>query len=443
MLDFIQKRMQKSMQKINKKMSINEEDILEVLREVKIALLEADVNLEVVKAFTKQVKEKALDSQIIGKLNQQQTVLKIFKDELTNILGIKACEVKLKNIPTKIMMIGLQGSGKTTTAAKLSVFLKKKNVGKSPLLVGDDIYRPAAREQLKQLAKQTQTDFFTKEENDAVKIAQEAVEEAKKNKNDLVIIDTAGRLAIDESLMNELKNVKKAVKPDYIFLVIDAMSGQDVINTAKKFHEELILDGTIITKLDSDARGGAALSVTHLLNVPIVFIGNSEKLNGLEMFHPDRMADRILGMGDVLSLIEKASEEVDEKLVKKIGYKMMTGKFDLSDLMNSLSQIKKLGKMKSILKMIPGISDKINDQKIEEAEEKFKIYTYLINSMTENEKKNPRLLKNASRKQRILQGSGRTAREFNMLITDFERMAKQMKELASGNLKMKPGTPEF
>ncbi|QJG66653.1 signal recognition particle protein [Mycoplasma phocoeninasale] len=443
MLDFIQKRMQKSMQKINKKMSINEEDILEVLREVKIALLEADVNLEVVKAFTKQVKEKALDSQIIGKLNQQQTVLKIFKDELTNILGIKTCEVKLKNVPTKIMMIGLQGSGKTTTSAKLSVFLKKKNVGRSPLLVGDDIYRPAAREQLKQLAKQTQTDFFTSEENDAVKIAQEAVEEAKKNKNDLVIIDTAGRLAIDESLMEELKNVKKAIKPDYIFLVIDAMSGQDVINTAKKFHEELVVDGTIITKLDSDARGGAALSVTHLLKIPIVFIGNSEKLNGLEVFHPDRMADRILGMGDVLSLIEKASEEVDEKMVKKIGYKMMTGKFDLSDLMNSLSQIKKLGKMKSILKMIPGISDKINDEKIEEAEEKFKIYTYLINSMTEVEKKNPRLLKNASRKQRILQGSGRSAREFNMLVTDFERMAKQMKELAAGNLKMKPGTPDF
>ncbi|BDX52697.1 signal recognition particle protein [Metamycoplasma equirhinis] len=439
MLDFIQRRMQKSMQKINKKMSINEEDIIEVLREVKLALLEADVNLEVVKVFTKQVKEKALDSQIIGKLNQQQTVLKIFKDELTNILGKKTCEVKLKNIPTKIMMVGLQGSGKTTSAAKLSVFFKKKNICKNPLLVGDDIYRPAAREQLEQLSKQINVDFFTKKENNAVLIANEAIDKAQDNHNDLIIIDTAGRLAIDEQLMQELKDIKKSIKPDYIFLVVDAMSGQDVINTAKKFHEELNLDGTIITKLDSDARGGAALSITHLLGIPIVFIGNGEKLSGLEIFHPDRMAERILGMGDVLTLIEKASEEVDEKMMKKIGYKMLTGKFDLSDLMNSLAQIKKLGKMKSILKMIPGMADKVDDAKIEEAEEKFRIYNYLLSSMTELEKKNPKLLKNASRKQRVLLGSGRSAREFNMLMADFERMAKQMKELASGNLKLKPG----
>ncbi len=439
MLDFIQRRMQKSMQKINKKMSINEEDIIEVLREVKLALLEADVNLDVVKVFTKQVKEKALDSQIIGKLNQQQTVLKIFKDELTNILGKKTCEVKLKNIPTKIMMVGLQGSGKTTSAAKLSVFFKKKNICKNPLLVGDDIYRPAAREQLEQLSKQINVDFFTKKENNAVLIANEAIDKAQDNHNDLIIIDTAGRLAIDEQLMQELKDIKKSIKPDYIFLVVDAMSGQDVINTAKKFHEELNLDGTIITKLDSDARGGAALSITYLLGIPIVFIGNGEKLSGLEIFHPDRMAERILGMGDVLTLIEKASEEVDEKMMKKIGYKMLTGKFDLSDLMNSLAQIKKLGKMKSILKMIPGMADKVDDAKIEEAEEKFRIYNYLLSSMTELEKKNPKLMKNASRKQRVLLGSGRSAREFNMLMADFERMAKQMKELASGNLKLKPG----
>ncbi|WP_334199160.1 signal recognition particle protein [Mycoplasma struthionis] len=433
----MQKRLQKSMQKINKKLSINEEDILEVLREVKLALLEADVNLEVVKTFTKQVKEKALDSQIIGKLNQQQTVIKIFKDELVNILGKKTCEIKLNNLPTKIMMVGLQGSGKTTTSAKLSTFFKKKNIAKNPLLVGDDIYRPAAREQLNQLAKQTQTTFFTEEHNDAVKIAENAIDFAKENKNDLIIIDTAGRLAIDETLMNELKNIKKTIRPDYIFLVVDAMSGQDVINTAKKFHEELNLDGTIITKLDSDARGGAALSITHLLNVPIVYIGTGEKLTGLEIFHPDRMAERIMGMGDVLSLIEKASEEVDEKMMKKIGYRMLSGNFDLNDLMNSLAQIKKLGKMKNILKMIPGVADKVSDSKIEEAEEKFKVYTYLINSMTEYEKRNPKILKNAERKDRILKGSGRSAREYNMLVTDFERMSKQMKELANGNLGLK------
>ncbi|AWX69195.1 signal recognition particle protein [[Mycoplasma] anseris] len=439
MLDFIQKRMQRSMEKLNKKITIEESDILEVLREVKLALLEADVNLEVVKAFTKQVKEKALDSQIIGKLNKQQTVLKIFKDELTRILGSQTCEVKLKNIPTTIMMVGLQGSGKTTTSAKLATYFRKKKLCHSPLLVGDDIYRPAAREQLEQLAKQVGVDYFTLAENDAIKIAKEAKEKAYENKNDLIIIDTAGRLAIDENLMLELKNIKKYVHPDYIFLVVDAMSGQDVINVAKIFNDELNLNGTIITKLDSDARGGAALSITHLLQVPITFIGVGEKLTGLETFHPDRMADRILGMGDVLTLIEKASEEVDEKMMKKIGYRMVSGKFDLTDLMNSLQQIKKLGKMKSLLKMIPGLAGKIDEAKIEEAETKFEMYQILINSMTLQEKKNPKLLKNPERKERILKGSGKTAREYNLLLADFDRMSKQMKDFASGKLQMKPG----
>lgn len=439
MLDFIQKRMQRSVDKINKKLSITEEDIIEILREVKLALLEADVNLEVVRLFTKQVKEKVLESKIIGKLNQQQTFLKIFKDELVNILGNKTCEVKIKKAPTTIMLIGLQGSGKTTTAAKLATYLRKKGICQKPLLVADDIYRPAAREQLEQLAKQTQVDYFTMKDNDATLIAKNGIEKAKANKNDLVIIDTAGRLSIDETLMEELKSIKKNVRPDYIFLVIDAMSGQDVINVAKTFNENLELNATIITKLDSDARGGAALSIAYLLNVPIIFIGTSEKMSGLEPFHSDRMADRILGMGDVMTLIEKASEEVDEKMMKKIGYKMLTGKFDLTDLMNSLEQIRKLGKMKSILKMIPGLAGKIDEQKIEEAEEKFGIYTILINSMTEQEKKMPRLLKNASRKERILKGSGRSAHEYNMLVSDFERMAKQMKDMADGKLQLKPG----
>lgn len=439
MLDFIQKRMQKSMDKINKKMSISEEDIVEVLRDVKMSLLEADVNLEIVRAFTKEVKEKVLESKIIGKLNQQETFLKIFKDELVKILGQKKCEVKLKKVPTSIMLIGLQGSGKTTTAAKLSTFLKRKKICQNPLLVAADVYRPAAREQLKQLAKQIQTDYFTLDENDAIKIAKKSFDVAYNNKNDFVIIDTAGRLSIDDKLMDELKQIKKHVHPDYIFLVVDAMSGQDVINVAKTFNENLELDGSIITKLDSDARGGAALSISYLLQVPIVFIGVGEKTSNLELFHSDRMADRILGMGDVMSLIEKASEEVDEKLVKKIGYKMLTGKFDLTDLMNSLEQIKKMGKMKAILRMIPGLTNKIDDTKIEEAENKFRIYTILINSMTEQEKKLPKLLKNAERKARILKGSGRSAHEYNMLLTDFERMAKQMKDMADGKLQMKPG----
>ena len=337
------------------------------------------------------------------------------------------------------MLIGLQGSGKTTTAAKLSTFLKRKKICQNPLLVAADVYRPAAREQLKQLAKQIQTDYFTLDENDAIKIAKKSFDVAYNNKNDFVIIDTAGRLSIDDKLMDELKQIKKHVHPDYIFLVVDAMSGQDVINVAKTFNENLELDGSIITKLDSDARGGAALSISYLLQVPIVFIGVGEKTSNLELFHSDRMADRILGMGDVMSLIEKASEEVDEKLVKKIGYKMLTGKFDLTDLMNSLEQIKKMGKMKAILRMIPGLANKIDDTKIEEAENKFRIYTILINSMTEQEKKLPKLLKNAERKARILKGSGRSAHEYNMLLTDFERMAKQMKDMADGKLQMKPG----
>ena len=436
MLDFIQKRMQKSMDKINKKMSISEEDIVEVLRDVKMSLLEADVNLEIVRAFTK---EKVLESKIIGKLNQQETFLKIFKDELVKILGQKKCEVKLKKVPTSIMLIGLQGSGKTTTAAKLSTFLKRKKICQNPLLVAADVYRPAAREQLKQLAKQIQTDYFTLDENDAIKIAKKSFDVAYNNKDGFVIIDTAGVVLIDDILMDELKQIKKHVHPDYIFLVVDAMSGQDVINVAKTFNENLELDGSIITKLDSDARGGAALSISYLLQVPIVFIGVGEKTSNLELFHSDRMADRILGMGDVMSLIEKASEEVDEKLVKKIGYKMLTGKFDLTDLMNSLEQIKKMGKMKAILRMIPGLANKIDDTKIEEAENKFRIYTILINSMTEQEKKLPKLLKNAERKARILKGSGRSAHEYNMLLTDFERMAKQMKDMADGKLQMKPG----
>ena len=426
MLDFIQKRMQKSMDKINKKMSISEEDIVEVLRDVKMSLLEADVNLEIVRAFTKEVKEKVLESKIIGKLNQQETFLKIFKDELVKILGQKKCEVKLKKVPTSIMLIGLQGSGKTTTAAKLSTFLKRKKICQNPLLVAADVYRPAAREQLKQLAKQIQTDYFTLDENDAIKIAKKSFDVAYNNKNDFVIIDTAGRLSIDDKLMDELKQIKKHVHPDYIFLVVDAMSGQDVINVAKTFNENLELDGSIITKLDSDARGGAALSISYLLQVPIVFIGVGEKTSNLELFHSDRMADRILGMGDVMSLIEKASEEVDEKLVKKIGYKMLTGKFDLTDLMNSLEQIKKMGKMKAILRMIPGLANKIDDTKIEEAENKFRIYTILINSMTEQEKKLPKLLKNAERKARILKGSGRSAHEYNMLLTDFESISRSL-----------------
>ncbi|MCU4117071.1 signal recognition particle protein [Mycoplasma zalophi] len=432
MFDFIGNKIQKSIEKMNKKTIITEDDITEIIREIKLSLLEADVNLEVVKAFTKEVKRKILESGKIGNLNAQQTVIKIFNEELINILGKKTISIEVTKKPLTILMIGLQGSGKTTTSAKLAAYLRKKKIIENPLLVGADIYRPAARDQLESLSKQISVDFYTEKINDAVQIAQNSLTIAKDNKNDAIILDTAGRLAIDETLMDELIKIKKKTNPDYIFLVIDAMSGQDVINVAKTFNENLKINGTIITKLDSDARGGAALSITHLLNIPILFIGTSEKISGIEIFHPDRMANRILGMGDVLSLIEQAENNIDETKAKKISQRFLSGQFTLDDLMETMAQIKKLGKMTKIIKMIPGLSNKINEEQIDKAEQKFTTYQILINSMTKQERKNPKLLKIAERKQRILKGSGRSAREYNLLVTDYERMAKQMKEMSSG-----------
>ncbi|MBU4692458.1 signal recognition particle protein [Mycoplasma zalophi] len=433
MFDFIGNKIQKSIEKMNKKTIITEDDITEIIREIKLSLLEADVNLEVVKAFTKEVKRKILESGKIGNLNAQQTVIKIFNEELINILGKKTFSIEVTKKPLTILMIGLQGSGKTTTSAKLAAYLRKKKIIENPLLIGADIYRPAARDQLESLSKQISVDFYTEKIDDAVEIAQNALTIAKENKNDAVILDTAGRLAIDDTLMDELVKIKRRTNPDYIFLVIDAMSGQDVINVAKIFNENLKINGTIITKLDSDARGGAALSITHLLNIPILFIGTSEKISGLEIFHPDRMANRILGMGDVLSLIEQAENNIDEAKAKKISQRFLSGQFTLDDLMETMAQIKKLGKMTKIIKMIPGLSNKINEEQIDKAEQKFTTYQILINSMTKQERKNPKLLKIAERKQRILKGSGRSAREYNLLLTDYERMAKQMKEMSSGH----------
>ncbi|MGX9358702.1 signal recognition particle protein [Mycoplasma sp. 128] len=436
MFEFIGNRIQKSIEKMNKKTRIEEADVLEIIREVKLSLLEADVNLEVVKTFTKEVKTKILESGKLGNLDTQQTVVKIFQEELVRILGSKATEIKIKSQPTKIMMIGLQGSGKTTSTAKLAAFLRKKKIASKPLLIGADIYRPAARDQLQSLAKQIDVDFYTEKVDDALAIVNNGLQQAKQNSNDLVIVDTAGRLAIDENLMQELKNIKKNIHPDYIFLVVDAMSGQDVINVAKIFNDELQLNGTIITKLDSDARGGAALSITHLLNVPIIFIGTGEKISALEAFDPQRMAKRILGMGDIVGLIEQAEENIDESKARKLGQRFFSGQFSLEDLMETMAQIKKLGKMTKILKMIPGLGNKIDEDQISRAEEKFDIYKILMDSMTKKERKNPKLLKDANRKARILSGSGRSAREYNMLITDYERMAKQMKEMASGRGQM-------
>lgn len=439
MFNFLENRIQKSIEKMNRKTIVNEEDILEVTHDIKMALLEADVNLKVVKEFVANVKQKAMDSRLVGSLNASQQMIKIVHTELQDVLGGQVNELKITSRPFIIMMCGLQGSGKTTAAAKLAYYLRKKNHIAKPLLVAADIYRPAAVQQLVTLAKSIQVDFFEKGINESAQnIVRQAIEHANENKNDLIIIDTAGRLSIDEALMNELVDLKHIAKPHEIFFVADALSGQDIINVASTFNEKLKLSGSIITKLDSDARGGAALSLCKVLNLPIRFIGTGEKISNLDLFYPDRMADRILGMGDVLSLIEKAEEVYDPSQANNMVAKVLKGDFTLDDLMQNLAQMKKLGKMKSILKMIPGLARKVSDEKIQEAESKFASYEILLSSMTKKERKNPKLLKQASRKARILAGSGRSAFEFNRLINDFESMSKQMNEMAkkikSGNL---------
>ncbi|MHA3825589.1 signal recognition particle protein [Mycoplasma sp. Z463D] len=433
MLDFLEKRIQKSLAKMAKKTTLNEEDIQEVTREVKMALLEADVNLKVVKEFVNNVKEKALEEgRIIGKLNPSQTMIKIFRDELVEVLGKEAKEIKIDKRPYVIMMCGLQGSGKTTATAKLAYYLRKKKYISKPLVVAADIYRPAAVDQLVTLAKGIQVDYFEQGVDvPAETIVQNALAYANENKNDLIIIDTAGRLAIDEKLMDELANIKKIAHPDEIFFVADALSGQDIINVASAFHEKLKLSGVIITKLDSDARGGAALSLRQVLNIPIRFIGTGEKTSNLELFHPDRMAERILGMGDVMTLIEQASEAIDEDKAKNMVERIFSGNFTLDDLMEQIKQMKQMGKFSKILKMLPGnLAGKIDESEIDKAEEKMQLYQILMSSMTKQERKNPKLLKQASRKERILKGSGRSAQEYNKLLNDFDAMSKKMTQIA-------------
>ncbi|QPC29385.1 signal recognition particle protein [Mesomycoplasma hyorhinis] len=430
MLDFLSKRFQKSFAKMNAKTTLKEEDLNEVIREIKLALLEADVNLLIVKDFIKEIKEKALATEITSTLNPQQQFIKIVNENLVQVLGEKPKQIKYNRPIEKIVLVGLQGSGKTTTVAKLAHFsLRKKHIHK-PLLIAADIYRPAAIEQLIQLGKQINIPVFSQKDSTPQEIVSAGLDYASSNDFDLVIIDTAGRLSIDEKLMQELKDIEKIAKPHEIFFVADALSGQDIINVAKTFNENITLSGSIITKLDSDARGGAALSLIKLLKIPIVFIGTGEKITNFDLFYPDRMASRILGMGDVLSLIEKAEEVIDKDQIGKIGKKIFSGNFNLDDLLNSLYQIQKLGKITKIIKLIPGMADKINAEQITEAEKKIKLYEILISSMTLEERKKPKLLKNDSRKRRILKGSGRSSQEFNRLLSEFEQMSKKMKEMS-------------
>ncbi len=437
MLNILGNRLQKTISKMKSKTTLKEEDILETVRDIKLALLEADVNLLVVKEFIKNIKEKALSETVLSQLNPGQNVIKIVQEELTKILGGTTKEVKFKSDPTIVMMVGLQGSGKTTTTGKLINYWRKKKQTKNPMVVAADVYRPAAVEQLKVLGKELGVYVFEQgTDKTPQKIVEEAMVYAKKHNHDLVIIDTAGRLSIDEKLMKELVEIKSIAKPQEIFYVADSLSGQDIINVATTFHEKLKLTGSIITKLDSDARGGAALSISHMLKLPILFIGTGEKLSGIDVFHPNRMAERILGMGDVLSLIEKAQDVIDEDKANRMANRMMNGHFDLDDLLDQIKQMKKLGKLGGIIKMIPG-AGKIPQDKIESADAKSKLFEILISSMTLEERKNPKLLKNTNRKQRIMGGSGRTAQEYNSLVNEFERMSKQMKAMSK---QLKEGT---
>jgi signal recognition particle subunit SRP54 len=432
MLDFLGKKLQKSLNDANKKTTLREEDILKITRDIKMSLLEADVNLKVVKDFVNNVKEKTIGQDLMSKLNPGQQMVKIVKDELINILGTTTKEIKLDSKPYIIMMTGLQGGGKTTTVAKLANYYKSKKQAEKILLVAGDIYRPAAVEQLITLAKSIGVDYFEMGTKTTVEdIVSKALLKAREEKYDLVIIDTAGRLSIDDALMEELVAVKKIAKPNQILFVADALSGQDIINVATTFNQYLKLTGSIITKLDSDARGGAALSIRYLLNIPICFIGTGEKTGNLDLFHPERMAERILGMGDVLTLIEKAESVIDEKAGKKMINKMMKGEFDLDDLLDNLKQVRKLGKLSKIIKLLPGTA-KIDDDKISKAEGKIELFEILISSMTSAERKDPRLLKNASRKKRIISGSGRNAQEYNNLVTEFDSMKKRMKGMSKG-----------
>ncbi|WP_010320934.1 signal recognition particle protein [Mesomycoplasma ovipneumoniae] len=433
MLDFLTNRIQSSLKKIQKSVTINEQDLAEIIREIRLALLEADVNLLVVKNFIAQVKNQVLTNGLTSKLNPQQEFLKILHQNLVSVLGVSAKAINFAKKPATIMLVGLQGSGKTTTTAKLAVYARQKNFSKKILLVACDTYRPAAIDQLKQLGKQVSIDVFYIEKT-PVEIAKDALIYSRNNNYDLVIFDTAGRLSINSELMTELADIKKAVKPDQILFVLDALSGQDIINVAETFHKEINLTGSIITKLDSNARAGAALSITHLLKIPILFIGSGEKISALELFHPNRIADRILGMGDVMSLLEQAEENIDKQTVKKLSHRMFSGQFNLDDLLNSLAQIQKIGKFSKIIKMIPGLSGKINASQIDDVEQKMKLYKILISSMTLEERKKPKLLKNPSRRNRIIRGSGRTGAEFNRLISEFESMSKKMSEFSSKNI---------
>ena len=433
MFESLGDRLQGVVSKIKGYGKITEDNISEMMREIRLALLEADVNYKVVKEFTNNVREKALGEEVQKSIKPGDMFVKIVKDELTELLGGEKKDLNLKGSPAILMLVGLQGSGKTTTIGKLANFLRKKHA-KKPLLVACDVYRPAAIDQLKQIGKQLNIEVYDEGKSDPVKISENAIKYAKDNGYDYVLIDTAGRLHVDEELMDELDNIKNQVSPQEIMLVIDSMMGQDAINVIEGFNNKLPLTGVILTKLDGDTRGGVALSVRHLTNVPIKFIGVSEKLDGLDSFDPERMAGRILGMGDIISLVEKATEAIDEKEAERTAKRMQSGKFDLEDFLSQMKQIKKLGPLENLLKLIPG-AKKMGLNNVQIDPKQIARIEAIVLSMTPKERRMPDIIK-ASRKTRIAKGSGTSVQEVNKLLQQFEQMKKMMKQMANGNMKL-------
>jgi signal recognition particle subunit SRP54 len=435
MFESLSERLERSFKILKGEGKITEINVAETLKDVRKALLDADVNFKIAKTFTEKVKEKALGQNVLTSLKPNQLMVKIVHDELAELMGGQSVDINLKGSPTIILMSGLQGSGKTTFSGKLANLLKTKK-GKNPLLVACDVYRPAAIEQLKVIAEQIGVSVYMELENkNPVAIAEAAIKFAKLHGNDVVIVDTAGRLAIDEMMMNEIAAIKKALQPQEILFVVDSMTGQDAVNTAKEFNEKLNFDGVILTKLDGDTRGGAALSIRSVVNKPIKYVGTGEKMDALDVFYPERMADRILGMGDIVSLVERAEEQYDENEARRIQKRIAKNQFDFNDFISQIEQIKKMGNIKDLVAMIPGMGKAMKDVDIDD--NAFKGIEAIIHSMTPRERANPSLL-NGSRKQRIAKGSGTTIVDVNRLLKQFEQTEKMMKmaTISQGKLKM-------